>query len=478
MPSSETDFPVEHKHGRCRTFKIPWLSRYKGLVYSCVLKGGMCLYCALFGKQQSAGVGVLVKRPYSGNSHKASDILGSHFGSAAGKGNAFRSDAVVAAMSFLRVMDGKQAPVNRQIDLALQERVKTNRAKLASIVKTVIFCGRQNIPLRGHRDDSKHLHVTGHNPGNCQALLQFRVEAGDDTLKQHFATAESRATYRSKTTQNEVISVCGEFIRNGILDEVRQACFYSISADEAVDRSNHEQMTLVVRFCDESDNVREEFMEFVACPGSQRGVAARIREKCPKAGYTHCCSHKLNLALVKAMGITAVGNMMDTADKLVRFYNFSPKRQHNLEKCIDDIQDGKTDKVKLKELCRTRWVARHDAFNVFIDLYESIVSSLQEIRNRNDGWNAQSANGAMSLYIAITQFPFIAALITTIYIMAYVQPISVSLQSKTFDIVKATDQIKNVIGALEDIREKVDTFHSKLYSNITSVGKTVGVLPA
>ena len=94
---------------------------------------------------------------------------------------------------------------------------------------------------------------------------------------------------------------------------------------------------------------------------AQRGVAARIREKCPKAVYTHCCSHKLNLALVKAMGITAVGNMMDTADKLVRFYNFSPKRQHNLEKCIDDIQDGKTDKVKLKELCRTRWVARYDA---------------------------------------------------------------------------------------------------------------------
>ena len=62
--------------------------------------------------------------------------------------------------------------------------------------------------------------------------------------------------------------------------------------------------------------------------------------------------------------------------------------------------------------------------------------------------------------------------------MAYVQPISVSLQSKTIDIVKATDRIKNVIGALEDIREKVDTFHSKLYSNITSVGETVEVLPA
>ena len=95
---------------------------------------------------------------------------------------------------------------------------------------------------------------------------------------------------------------------------------------------------------------------------------------------------------------------MDTADKLVRFYNFSPKRQHNLEKFIDDIQVGKTDKVKLKELCRTRWVARHDAFNVFIDLYESIVSSLQEIRNTNDGWNAQSANDAMSLYIAVNMY--------------------------------------------------------------------------
>ena len=45
-----------------------------------------------------------------------------------------------------------------------------------SILKTVIFCGQQNIPLRGHRDDSTSGAI---NKGNFDALLQFRAEAGD-----------------------------------------------------------------------------------------------------------------------------------------------------------------------------------------------------------------------------------------------------------------------------------------------------------
>jgi hypothetical protein len=54
--------------------------------------------------------------------------------------------------------------------------------------------------------------------------------------------------------------------------------------------------------------------------------------------------------------------------------------------------------------------------------------------------------------LAITQFPFIAALNTVRDIIAYIQPISVSLQSKTMDIIKAANQVKHVITALEEVR--------------------------
>ena len=41
--------------------------------------------------------------------------------------------------------------------------------------------------------------------GNLRSLLVFRVDAEDDVLKQHLATAGNNAIYISKTPQNELI---------------------------------------------------------------------------------------------------------------------------------------------------------------------------------------------------------------------------------------------------------------------------------
>ena len=62
------------------------------------------------------------------------------------------------------------------------KQIKENRQKLEAILKVVIFCGHQNIPLRGHRDDSKSTSV---NKGNFLALVDFRCEAGDEILTKH-----------------------------------------------------------------------------------------------------------------------------------------------------------------------------------------------------------------------------------------------------------------------------------------------------
>ena len=39
----------------------------------------------------------------------------------------------------------------------IQFKINENRAKLKPIFKTIISCGHENIPLRGHRDDAKQL---------------------------------------------------------------------------------------------------------------------------------------------------------------------------------------------------------------------------------------------------------------------------------------------------------------------------------
>ena len=104
-----------------------------------------------------------------------------------------------------------------------------------SILKTVIFCARQDIPLSGHRDDTKYLNVEHCNPGNFQALLQFRVDAGDKVLEQHFKTSSKNCTYRSKTTQNKLIELCGDHIRTNLLAEICEAVFFTLLADNIAD---------------------------------------------------------------------------------------------------------------------------------------------------------------------------------------------------------------------------------------------------
>ena len=66
----------------------------------------------------------------------------------------YHKTAMVSFEAFQKVMTKIQPSIARQIDLASQQLVDSNRLKLRSIVETVLLCGRQNISLRGHRDSS------------------------------------------------------------------------------------------------------------------------------------------------------------------------------------------------------------------------------------------------------------------------------------------------------------------------------------
>ena len=55
-----------------------------------------------------------------------------------------------------------------------------------------IFCGKQNIALRGHREHSNLGESSIFNPGNFQALL---MDSRDAVLSNHFARAPRNAQY-------------------------------------------------------------------------------------------------------------------------------------------------------------------------------------------------------------------------------------------------------------------------------------------
>lgn len=96
--------------------------------------------------------------------------------------------------------------------------------RLVPIVKSIIFLDRNGLALRGKKDfgaisiDSEFLC----SEGNFRNLLKFRVDAGDESLKNHLETFKKNASYLSPQVQNSIIESCGDIILESVLCEVKK----------------------------------------------------------------------------------------------------------------------------------------------------------------------------------------------------------------------------------------------------------------
>ena len=136
-----------------------------------------------------------------------------------------------------------------------------NRAILKAILKAIVFCGRQNIALRGHCEQRE----SDSNPGNFLALVDFRIDASDSILADHFKSCARNAQYISPQVQNDLISCVGNWIRKQIIQDVLCARIFSVSADEAADCSNKEQLPLVLSYVDKANEIQERFLWISFC---------------------------------------------------------------------------------------------------------------------------------------------------------------------------------------------------------------------
>lgn len=65
----------------------------------------------------------------------------------------YHKDAVNTAKDFLEVIKNPQKKNANLIDSHRMQLVEDNRRRLIPIIETISFLGKQNISLRGHRDD-------------------------------------------------------------------------------------------------------------------------------------------------------------------------------------------------------------------------------------------------------------------------------------------------------------------------------------
>lgn len=366
-----------------------------------------------------------------------------------------------AADDFLDVMEGKTKSVTRQISSHYDKIVTRNRQILEIIIETIIFCGQQNIALRGHEEDK----------GNFMTLLQYRSK-DNDLLREHLVShkleniqSTNKTTYLSPEIQNEIIEICGEIISDDIVKTCNAAPCFGFMADEATDVATIEQMALCLRFYDPSElRIREEFIGFAECKattgesltesflenlrakgviknkmrgqgydgaanmaGKYRGVQARIKEVVPGAVYTHCKAHNLNLSIIHACKEPLIRNVMNTLQEIAFMFDYSAKKLGIFKKHLANDNTSKDNiegRQKLKTLWETRWAARSEALFTFKSAFSTAHAALGEL-------SLQHGDSKAGPYqAAIEKFDFIINLVASEHVLSELVALLCLLQKK------------------------------------------------
>ena len=318
-----------------RYLKHTHLQQHSFLSYSPSQQGLFCRPCVLFGPTTGeAGRGhqklnALVSKPLN----KYHRLFGKDGYVTNHEATDYHKSAIIQAAEFRHRMK-TGVDILKELDQTRSDEANRSRTILRSIVKTILFCGRQNISLRGHRDDGPVIFnavdesVYGDiNQGNFRALLAFRVDCGDKVLESHLTSSGRNATYISKTTQNELISCIGELMIKFVVNRVKAAKYFSVLADETTDAGRKEQLSICVRYVG-GGKLCEEFLGFSevtdltghglgnkimhelesrnldlgslvgqgydgasSMSGTLNGAHAVICAKHPQATYMHCANH-------------------------------------------------------------------------------------------------------------------------------------------------------------------------------------------
>lgn len=152
-------------------------------------------------------------------------------------GSHYHKTSTAAAKAFL-----ENVPVDVQLQSSHQKVTEENKQILSSIISCVIFCGTHDLPLRGKEGDE----------GVFFDLLNLRTDSGDEKLKSHLDRCRKNAVYTSPRIQNEIITVCGEVVKERIIEDCKKAKAYAVMADETADIAGKEQLSIGLRFYDES----------------------------------------------------------------------------------------------------------------------------------------------------------------------------------------------------------------------------------
>jgi hypothetical protein len=236
--------------------------------------------------------------------------------------------------------------------------------------------------------------------------------------------------------------------------------------------------------------------------------------------YVHCASHSFNLALTDSCEIRAIRNTVGTIKEVYKFIRSSSSRSQLFEQAarelnkkrnqlvvVNDSGDGslssaqslqsttittKCRKVKLANVCPTRWVDRHVAVETFTSLFPAIISLLIDCMESSDGKTLTKSNlfyRAISCSEFLCSLPILNKILSftinvarkfqklifihvLLYLLIVIEFIG-SLQNSKIDLMTCISNIEDILQVIQMIRDEPDEEYKYLFEEAQDFAELV-----
>lgn len=385
---------------------------------------------------------------------------------------------------------------------------KALREYLRSLFEILVMLGKRNIPLVADKATAAE-----HMSNNLQALIDYRINAGDEALKKRFEATAVNTEYLSATQQSQLLDVCENTVREEMLMEVRESRFFSLVTGNLVKFGEEKHLPLFVRFVNQQNVLREEFLDFVAFNGDEfslvdkleamlterfglsmedcrgqahkatgtttnkmKAVAVLLMEKYSQALHMPCSHMALNIHLANNLPFPNVQVLMETLRKIGAFFR-TPLTHDELLKAISThFQKNEEKGAALQEACSSEWTKQHNVFDVLLDLLPPLLLCMDSIRDNQCGDFTDAVRAdAYSIAEIVADFEFIVSAVILKNVLTFTRAFGRNLQGETLDVFFAVNSLTAVLHSLNEVNDNIEVYHEFWYEEAVNLASVMEV---